>query len=68
MTMKNCRSDRGGASMINKDLFDMANETNNAELKALLREAFLTWCKVNGRSPMNAKSIQDWWKVEVTEK
>ena len=54
--------------MINKDLFDMANETNNAELKALLREAFLTWCKVNGRDPMGTQSIQDWWKLEVTEK
>lgn len=54
--------------MTNKDLFDVANETNNAELKALLRNTFLTWCKVNKRSPFDPTAIQDWWKVEVEEK
>lgn len=53
--------------MTNKDLFDLANETGNIELKALLREAFLNWCKANGKAPLSVVSLQEWWKVEVKE-
>lgn len=48
----------------NKELFDRANATNDAELRTKLRNNFLAWCQENGRTPLNTQSTLDWWELE----
>lgn len=50
--------------MTNKEMFDLANATNDSGLKALVRDRFLDWCQKHGRTPMNPIAVQDWWKLE----
>lgn len=50
--------------MKNKEMFDLANATNDDKLKKLCRERFLEWCGKHGRTPMNPMAVQDWWRLE----
>ena len=51
--------------MKNKELFDRANQDRDLNLQAKLREDYETWCKNNGRTPLNPQAIIDWWNEEV---
>lgn len=50
--------------MTNKEKFDAANQSGSAEEKTIVRAKFLDWCQKNGRTPMNPKTITDWWMEE----
>ena len=51
--------------MKNKELFDRANAERDLKLQAKLRNDFAEWCKRNGRTLLNPRSLQDWWNEDV---
>ena len=45
---------------------DVANSTNDTELKDFLRKAFQEYCQKENKPPFEASTVTDWRNVSVT--
>lgn len=50
--------------MTNRQMFNIANRTDDDALKLVIRDRFLLWCHKNGRYKLDTQSIIDWFSLE----
>lgn len=50
--------------MKNKRMFEIANAADTSDIKKVVREHFLDWCDINGRTATNPLTIQEWFEEE----
>lgn len=50
--------------MKNKVFFEIANATNNTNLKQKLREDYLLWCNNNNKTLDSPTSIMEWLEID----